>query len=91
MTRGVCVQNNIFIARVLHFSAFIMEAKHAPFYLLTDINECDYNNGGCQQTCVNANGSYACFCRAGYTLNFNGHKCDGMYEFSASINRYHAW
>ncbi|XP_071491254.1 uncharacterized protein [Diadema antillarum] len=31
-----------------------------------DINECDINNGGCQQVCVNLPGSHECRCRSGF-------------------------
>ena len=42
-----------------------------------DINECATNNGGCAQICNNTAGSYQCSCRMGYTLNSDGHSCDG--------------
>ena len=34
-----------------------------------DINECAYNNGGCEQVCVNTVGSFVCSCYSGYTLS----------------------
>ena len=43
-----------------------------------DIDECGINNGGCNQTCVNEIASYYCQCKIGYTLNLDGHDCDGM-------------
>ena len=43
----------------------------------TDINECLTNNGGCQQLCHNAQGSFTCDCNVGYTLNSNKKKCNG--------------
>ena len=36
-----------------------------------DINECADQNGGCAQTCTNADGTYTCSCDAGYTINAN--------------------
>ena len=42
-----------------------------------DINECKYNNGGCDHTCNNQEGSYNCLCDAGYTLEENGLGCSG--------------
>ena len=33
-----------------------------------DVDECARNNGGCDHTCTNTAGSYACSCRAGYLL-----------------------
>ena len=44
---------------------------------VTDINECATNNGGCEQICNNTAGSYQCSCGPGYTLNSDGHACDG--------------
>ena len=44
---------------------------------LIDINECNINNGGCEQTCVNDVGTYNCYCNYGYNLNFDNHTCEG--------------
>ena len=33
------------------------------------MNECDVNNGGCSQVCINRRGNFSCECRSGYTLN----------------------
>ena len=46
---------------------------------VADINECATNNGGCAQLCNNTVASYECSCGTGYTLNSNGHHCDGKY------------
>lgn len=43
--------------------------------LLTDVDECQDNNGGCQQICVNAMGSYECQCHSGFFLSDNQHTC----------------
>ena len=47
--------------------------------MITDINECSINNGGCAQTCTNTNGSYMyyCSCNSGYMLDGDGHTCNG--------------
>ena len=34
--------------------------------LFSDINECEDNNGGCSQTCINTAGSFNCECYDGY-------------------------
>ena len=34
-----------------------------------DVNECEVNNGGCSQVCINRRGNFSCECRSGYTLN----------------------
>lgn len=36
--------------------------------MYTDINECEKNNGACEQICVNSPGSYKCQCNDGYDL-----------------------
>ncbi|XP_067672504.1 uncharacterized protein [Haliotis asinina] len=33
-----------------------------------DVNECNVNNGGCNQVCANEPGSYKCQCESGYQL-----------------------
>lgn len=30
--------------------------------MITDINECDNNNGGCSDKCTDNSGSYSCSC-----------------------------
>ena len=34
----------------------------------TDIDECSDSNGGCDQQCLNLEGSYECLCEEGYSL-----------------------
>ena len=45
---------------------------------LLDVNECDVNNGGCNQTCVNEIGSYHCECDIGFLLHNDSHDCTGQ-------------
>ncbi|KAK7079934.1 Calcium ion binding, partial [Halocaridina rubra] len=33
-----------------------------------DVNECEQNNGGCDQRCLNSPGSFSCLCNIGYDL-----------------------
>ncbi len=47
--------------------------------ILSDIDECAEDNGGCNQTCTNSIGSYLCDCQSGYQLNQNRRGCDGEY------------
>ena len=50
---------------------------YIPYYCYVDINECDTNNGGCDQNCTNEDGTFTCTCETGYTLNADGLMCDG--------------
>ena len=44
-----------------------------------DINECDFNNGGCDGTCENTEGSYICLCPTGHhSLDGTGQNCTGL-------------
>ena len=46
-------------------------------FLLTDIDECATNNGGCPQNCSNNVGTFTCSCYTGYTLFSDGITCNG--------------
>ena len=55
--------------------------------------ECDIDNGGCDQICINTIGNFHCNCSEGYLLNDDGFSCDGektafmiVYNFSISFN-----
>ena len=46
--------------------------------IITDINECSNNNGGCEDVCNNTIGSYSCSCQTnGYNLDANRFSCSG--------------
>ena len=44
----------------------------------SDTDECLVDIGGCNQTCVNEEGSYHCKCEAGFTVHANEKDCVGM-------------
>ena len=46
------------------------------FYL--DIDECKFNNGGCEHNCTNNNGSFFCTCLVGYKFKKDNLSCAGM-------------
>lgn len=52
-----------------------LRCRHLQFILLSsDINECESNNGHCEQHCHNTQGSYRCSCEEGYDLfGYSGH------------------
>uniref|UniRef100_A0A3B3BTJ2 EGF-like domain-containing protein n=1 Tax=Oryzias melastigma TaxID=30732 RepID=A0A3B3BTJ2_ORYME len=47
------------------------------FCVLSDVNECEEFNGGCQQTCINTAGSYHCECSEGFRMHTDGRTCIG--------------
>ena len=53
----------------------------------SDELECGTDNGGCEQNCVNTIGSYTCSCNTGYTLDSDGHNCDGENIYNINIKR----
>ena len=48
--------------------------------MLSDVNECSYNRGGCEQLCVNFPGGYNCSCLQGYTLQSDDTSCKGIFN-----------
>ena len=45
---------------MLHYIVYLLICHILLLYL--DINECDENNGGCGDICINNEGSYECLC-----------------------------
>lgn len=65
------------VLTVLHMYPLIIVFT---FYFLffTDVDECYERIDGCQQECVNTNGSYVCACRTGYRLTSDRYSCTGI-------------
>ena len=47
---------------------------------VTDTNECAKDNGGCEQDCINTQGSFRCYCQDGYELMTNNRGCLGRHS-----------
>lgn len=47
-------------------------------FFVTDIDECQSNNGGCDHFCKNTVGSFDCSCRKGFKLLTDEKSCQGM-------------
>ncbi|XP_078665118.1 uncharacterized protein LOC144907678 [Branchiostoma floridae x Branchiostoma belcheri] len=45
-----------------------------------DVDECATYNGGCDQICINTEGSYSCSCREGFTLKADNRGCEDVDE-----------
>ena len=47
---------------------------------ISDIIECDFNNGGCEQTCINFIGGHNCSCQDGFlALDELSKTCKGIH------------
>ena len=56
---------------------FQLKLKYDLNCSVLDIDECQSDNGGCEQVCTNIEGSFECSCRTGYALVANGANCAG--------------
>ena len=54
-----------------------LKEKDSFFLFPPDLDECAEGVDICDQRCNNTIGSYTCSCGEGYTLNFDGFRCDG--------------
>ena len=51
----------------------------------SDIDECAVENGFCDHTCHNTNGSYYCSCQAGFVLLDDKAGCEGIIIYFGKI------
>ena len=69
----------------VHFQQIIYIKLLLP--LISDIDECESNNGGCDHNCTDTHDSYTCSCTPGYALKDDQHTCEGThYEKKSSEN-----
>ena len=47
------------------------------YAILSVVNECLINNGGCEQICTSVDGSHQCSCTPGYMLEADNLNCEG--------------
>lgn len=47
------------------------------FFFKPDTDECLAQNGGCEHTCTDSDGSHTCSCDRGYRLNHDQRTCKG--------------
>ena len=52
------------------------------YFPFPDIDECLVRNGGCQESCINMQGSFECRCMKGYMLQSDGKSCSGVLAFT---------
>ena len=53
------------------------------------MDECNTNNGGCNQTCNNTYGSFKCSCIKGYQLAADNLSCNGKRNVQLALARYY--
>lgn len=51
-----------------------------------DIDECDEDNGNCEQECLNTPGSFQCRCGSGFQLREDGRTCQPESDTSAAAS-----
>ena len=62
-----------------------LKSKHIKLYLISnlyvsDIDECSFLNGGCQDVCSNNPGFFTCSCQGNKTLESDGKTCSGIWR-----------
>ena len=68
------------------YSHYIEFCMIVILMLFKDINECATSNGGCEDTCMNTEGSFECSCSMeGYQLSGDGFTCESMYMYKHFI------
>lgn len=56
-----------------------MQHVNYQVFLNVDINECETNMGGCNDSCIDTDGSFFCKCHVvGYEVGEDGFSCVGM-------------
>ena len=63
-----------------------MKSKMNDFNILSDINECTTNNGGCADSCTNNIGSFTCACGSGYILGSDQKTCKYASKYGYIFN-----
>ncbi len=65
------------VVQVYIYANSIVMSFSMLYLYISDINECNTLNGGCDGTCHNSLGSFSCTCGNGYTLGSDGKTCNG--------------
>ena len=66
--------------KCLFINLTLKTALMRSFNFHSDINECNIENGGCTQNCINTPGSFACECTPEYQLGVDGKSCYREYR-----------
>ena len=57
-------------------------------FVHVDVDECQSENGGCEQNCTNTVGSFFCNCSDGFRLREDLLQCDGKFKITAKVFPY---
>ena len=52
-----------------------IQNSHTCMFDISDKDECQDNNGGCEHDCADLVGGYLCKCPPGYKLHKDKHRC----------------
>ena len=63
---------------ISRFSENYMKSPDVTRSCLADVDECASDVAGCEQVCVNLEGSFRCACQNGFALNKDGRTCYGI-------------
>ena len=69
-----------FSTRITQAPPIVLKTIYCTFqyvYISLDVNECSFNNGGCEHDCHNVPGSVQCRCTGGYRLRNDTKTCEG--------------
>ena len=83
MSSYYCSCNNSYTLNVDHHHCDGKYRLYRIVYSLKcyiDVDECSLGTDGCNQNCVNTDGSYLCYCIPGYYLMSDQKTCAGIFQ-----------
>lgn len=96
-----CLYGSVFVSEnnevhTVELQGFVEIAKYCCLIdwclPVTDIDECQTYNGGCDHSCKNTVGSFDCSCKKGFKLLTDEKTCQGMYgDITVLFNASGSW
>lgn len=75
---------------VLFFLFYFLLSPLILMFPTSDIDECKTTQSLCEHKCINTNGTYACSCSSGSSLNSDGKTCTGnVFIYNYHDKKYH--
>ena len=78
------------LAAPVSFQIHFQQTINLLLPLISDIDECELNNGGCDHNCTDTHDSYTCSCIPGYALKDDQHTCEGT-RYKKGVLKICAW